>query len=212
MAESPPQTSPALAPPELKTETAPRARRVTPQSDKSGRLKQTKRTQEMETTEMFEILRDDIRGVHTRFDRFEERVDERFRESEEKFDARLLQSEERVDARLLQNEERVERRITEVKADLGQRISDVQTNLGQQIKDVQTNLGQRISDVDQRVTDVRTDLMDRLDAVNDRIDEVRVDIREAFSRRLQAWTVAVGSATALAVACSFVLQLYVVLE
>ena len=201
MAEAPPQTSPALAPPELKTETAPRARRVTPQSNKSGRLKQTKRTQEMETTEMFEILRDDIRGVHTRFDRFEERVDDRFRESEEK----------------------VERRIMEVKADLGQRISDFRTDLGQQIKDVrtdlgqqitsvQTNLGQRISDVDQRVTDVRTDLMDRLDAVNDRIDEVRVDIREAFSRRLQAWTVAVGSATALAVACSFVLQLYVVME
>ena len=166
MAESPPQTSPALAPPELKTETAPRARRVAQQSDKSGRLKQTKRTQEMETTEMFEILRDDIRGVHTRFDRFEERVDERFRESEEK----------------------VERRITEVKADLGQQIKDV----------------------NQRVADVRTDLMDRIDTVNDRIDEVRVDIREAFSRRLQAWTVAVGSATALAVACSFVLQLYVV--
>ena len=114
MAESPPQTSPALAPPELKTETAPRARRVAQQSDKSGRLKQTKGTQEMETTEMFEILRDDIRGVHTRFDRFEEKVDERFRESEEK----------------------VDRRITEVKADLGQQIKDVQTNLGQRISDV----------------------------------------------------------------------------
>ena len=125
----------------------------------------------MEITEMFEILRGDIRGVNTRVERLEERVD-----------ARLLQNEERVDARLLQNEDKLERRLTDVKADLGQRISDV-----------------------------RTELVERLDAVNDRIDEVRTDIREAFSRRLQAWTVAVGSATALAVASSFVLQVYVVL-
>ena len=40
-----------------------------------------------------------------------------------------------------------------------------------------------------------------------------MDIREPFSiRRLQAWTVAVGSATALAVASTFALQLYVVLR
>ena len=114
----------------------------------------------MEITEMFEILRGDIRGVNTRVERLEEKVD----------------------ARLLQNEDKLERRMTEVKADLGQRLSDV-----------------------------RTELVERLDAVNDRIDEVRTDIREAFSRRLQAWTVAVGSATALAVASSFVLQVYVVL-
>ena len=40
-----------------------------------------------------------------------------------------------------------------------------------------------------------------------------MDIREPFSiRRLQAWTVALGSATALAVASTFVLQLDVVVQ
>ena len=89
---------------------------------------------------------------------------------------------------------KLERRITEVKADLGERVSDARTDLGQ------------------RVSDVRTDLGKRLDAVNERIDEVRVDIRDASSRRVQAWTTAVGSATALAVASTFVLQLYLVLR
>ncbi len=137
----------------------------------------------MEITEMFEILRGDIRGVNTRIERLEEKVDERFVRFEEKVDERLVRFEEQVHARLLQNEDKLERRITEVKADLGQRVSDVRTDLGK-----------------------------RLDAVNERIDEVRVDIRDASSRRVQAWTAAVGSATALAVASTFVLQLYLVLR
>ena len=129
----------------------------------------------MEITEMFEILRGDIRGVNTRVERLEEKVDERFRESEQRVNERFERFEEKID-------ERLERRVESVKADLGQRISDLRTDLGEQITSVQTNLDQRITSVqtnlDQRITDVRTELVERLDTVNDRIAEVRVDIRE----------------------------------
>ena len=74
------------------------------------------------------------------------------------------------------------------------------------VSDVRTELGQRVSGV-------RDDLGESLSTLNDRIGEVRVDVRKPFSiRRLQAWTLAVGSATALGAASMFVLQLYVVLR